>query len=182
MATEDLPTPPDFEAVAAWAGAGRVVQATPRDVAAWRLPEIQKAALVSGGIPLIDGVVDAVSFGTEPAMYRLAERRLDMSAIRWVYGAVPETGHVQEVLLPTNETKFVNSSIIHWLCSLHLVGTWLGTSTVIGRWDEDEEAEEAALAELADLLQQIKALDPPAYGDGYHRTHFWPGILDRWLY
>ncbi|MEV0133009.1 hypothetical protein AB0H83_31665 [Dactylosporangium sp. NPDC050688] len=29
---------------------------------------------------------------------------------------------------------------------------------------------------------QIKALDPPADGDGDHSTHFWPGVLDRWLH
>jgi len=73
-----------------------------------------KTALVSYGMPLIDGVVDAASFAAEPTMYRLAERRADLSAIRWVYGAVPDTGHVQEVLLPANETTFVNSSIIHY--------------------------------------------------------------------
>ncbi|WP_433076972.1 SUKH-4 family immunity protein [Dactylosporangium sp. CA-052675] len=182
MAIEDLPVPPTFEAVEAWAGTGRVVRAAPQDVAMWRLPEPHKAVLVSCGIPLVDGLVHAASFDAEPTMYRLAERRIDPPAIRWVYGAVPDTGHVQEVLLPAGKTKFVNSSINHWLCSLHMVGTSRSTSTVIGRWDEDEEAEEAALAELADLLQRIKALDPPAYGDGDHCTHFWPGTLDRWLY
>ena len=47
--------------------------------------------------------------------------------------------------------RLVNSSILHWQCSLHLVGVWLATSTVIGRWDEDAEAEDAALAVLAAL-------------------------------
>lgn len=42
--------------------------------------------------------------------------------------------------------------------------------------------EDAALGELADLLQWITDLDPPAYGNGDHETHFWPAVLDRWLY
>ena len=79
-------------------------------------------------------------------------------------------------------TSFVNSTITHWLCSLHMVGSWLTSSTVIGRWDEDGQAEEEALAELADLLERIRALDPPAFGDGDRATHFWPAVLDRWLY
>jgi hypothetical protein len=33
------------------------------------------------------------------------------------------------------------------------------------------------------VLEQIARLDPAAYGDvGDHRTHFWPAVLDRWLY
>jgi hypothetical protein len=154
------------------------VQAAPHEVATWQLPEPDKAALVSCGVPLIDGLVDAAAFDAEPTRYRLAERRM----IDGVYCALPGTGQVQEIQLPTGETRFVNSSIVLWLRSLHLVGTWLSTSTAIERWDEDEAAEDTALAELADLLQQIKTLDPPAYGDGDHRTHFWPGTLDRWLY
>ncbi len=36
---------------------------------------------------------------------------------------------------------------------------------------------------LADLLQRITHLDPPAHGDvGDHETQFWPAVLDRWLY
>ena len=180
--TEDLPVLPSIEAVESWAGTGRVVRAVPHDVATWRLSEPHKAALISCGIPLVDGLVDAASFEADPTMYWLAERSVDPPVIRWVFGAVPDTGQVQEILLPAKETKFVNSSIVHWICSLHLVGTWLSTSSVIERWDENEKAEETALAELADLLQRIKALDPPAYGQGDHRTHFWPGTLDRWLY
>jgi hypothetical protein len=39
--------------------------------------------------------------------------------------------------LPTGQVRFVNSSITHWLQSLHLVGTWYSTSTAIRTWDED---------------------------------------------
>ena len=174
---DDLPLPPAFEAVTAWAGTGRVVRATELDVATWRLPEQQKAALVSSGVPLIDDLVGAVSFDAEPTMYRLA----NADDPRSVYGAAPGTGEVH-IWSPDGSAGFVNSTIVHWLCSLHMVGTWLTSSTVIDRWDEDGQAEEQALAELADLLERIKDPDPQAFGDGDHTTHFWPGVLDRWLY
>ncbi|MEV0810956.1 SUKH-4 family immunity protein [Micromonospora sp. NPDC050200] len=178
---EDLPVPPAFEAVTAWAGAGRVVRAAVLDVATWRLPELQKAALVSSGVPLIDDLVGAVSFHAEPTMYQLAFDD-DVPDLAYVYGAAPGTGEVLQVWPLNGSTRIVNSTINHWLCSLHLVGSWLTSSTVIGRWDDDGQAEEEALAELADLLERIRALDPPAFGDGDHRTHFWPAVLDRWLY
>lgn len=178
----DLPVPPAFEAVASWAGAGRVVRATGSDVATWRVPEPQKEALVSCGVPLIDDLVDVVSFSAEPAMYRLASQNDEVADVVWEYGATPGSGEVRQLRLPHGSVCFVNSTINHWLCSLHLVGNWLTGSTVIGHWDEDGQAEEEALAELTDLLEQIRALDPPAVGDGDHRTRFWPAVLDRWLY
>lgn len=174
---DGLPLPPAFEAVTAWAGAGRVVRAAQRDVATWRLPEPQKASLVCCGVPLIDDLVGAVSFHAEPTMYRLAH----FGDLDCVYGATPGTGEVQ-VWSSDDSTRFVNSTINHWLGSLHVVGSWLTSSAAIDRWDEDEQAEEEALAELADLLERIRALDSPAFGDGDHRTHFWPAVLDRWLY
>ncbi|MGW5557637.1 SUKH-4 family immunity protein [Micromonospora sp. NPDC003944] len=177
MPAGDMPLPPTFEAVTVWAGTGRVVRATELDVARWRLPEAQKAALVSSGVPLIDDLVGAVSFDAEPTSYRLAT----FDDPGWVYGAAPTTGEVH-LWSADGSTGFVNSTIVHWLCSLHMVGSWLTSSTVIDRWDEDEQAEEQALAELADLLERIRDLDPPAFGDGDHTTHFWPGVLDRWLY
>ncbi|MDG4807359.1 SUKH-4 family immunity protein [Micromonospora sp. WMMD1120] len=177
MPVDDLSLPPTFEALTAWAGSERVVRATELEVAAWRLPESQKAVLVSAGVPLIDDLVGAVSFGAEPTMYRLAHSE-DPS---WVYGAEPGTGAVR-IWSPDGSVGFVNSTIVHWLSSLHLVGAWLTSSTVIDRWDEDCQAEEQALAELADLLERIRDLDPPAFGHGDHTTHFWPGVLDRWLY
>lgn len=58
------------------------------------------------------------------------------------------------------------------------------TGSAAGRhWDQDEATEEVALAELAAVLARIADLDPPAYGGvGDHRTHYWPAVLDRWLY
>lgn len=177
MTARDLPTPPAFAALEAWAGAGRVVRATESEVAAWRLPAQQKATLVSSGVPLLEGVIDVVSFRAEPAVYRLAGH-----ASGSTYAAEPDTGRVLE-LTDADGTRLVNSSIDHWLCSLHLVGAWLAGSTAIRHWDEDEATEELALAELAALAERIAHLDPPAHGDvGDHRTHFWPATLDRWLY
>ncbi|MFB6396089.1 SUKH-4 family immunity protein [Polymorphospora lycopeni] len=174
---DDLPLPPAFDAVTAWAGAGRVVRATELDVATWRLPEPQRAALVSCGVPLIDDLVSAVSFHAAPTIYRLA----NSDDLDWVYGAAPGTGEVR-AWSSDGSTQFINSTITHWLCSLHMVGNWLNSSPVINRWDEDGQAEEEALAEIADLLDRIRALDPPAIADGDHATHFWPAVLDRWLY
>lgn len=176
------PTPPTFTALEAWAGAGRVIRADESELAAWRLPEQQKATLVSCGVPLLEGVVDAVSFTTESGRYRLAGYGDDRCRSGSVHAAEPETGRVLE-LTTSGAARLVNSSIAHWLCSLHLVGTWLASSTAIRCWDEDDAMEELALTELADLSKQITHLDPPTYGDdGDHRTRFWPAVLDRWLY
>jgi hypothetical protein len=161
---------------------GRVICADKSELAAWRLPEQQKAMLVSCGVPLLEGVVDVVSFTTEPRMYRLAGYGHDRHRPSSIYVAEQETGRVLE-LTTSGGTRLVNSSIAHWLCSLHLVGTWLSSSTAIQSWDEDDAMEELALIELAGLLKQIARLDPPAHGgNGDHHTHFWPAVLDRWLY
>jgi hypothetical protein len=183
MAAGGLPSPPDFKALEAWAGAGRVVRAAASDVAGWRLPREQKAALTSCGVPLLEGVVDVTLFEAEPTMYRLAGAGVDRYESGCIYLAETQTGRVLELEASSGSTRFVNSSVNHWLCSLHMVGMWLSGSTAIQHWDEDEAMEDVALAELADVLQRIRYLDPPAYGEvGNHRTHFWPAVLDRWLY
>ncbi|WP_229069017.1 SUKH-4 family immunity protein [Actinoplanes sp. DH11] len=164
---------PDFAALAAWAGAGRVIRASELEVTTWKLPEPQKTALVSTGVPILDGVVGEVSFQAQPGRYRLASNQ-------GVLGAVPGSGEVLQ-WQPDGSTRFVNSTIIQWLCSIHLVGTWLAGSEAVGRWDADVEAEEQAFAEIAAVLEHIRALDPPAIGDGSHDNHFWPATLDRWL-
>jgi hypothetical protein len=181
---ERLPAPPTFQEFEAWAGVGRVRRATGPDVAGWRLPEPQKAALIASGVPLIADLVHGVAFGATPAMYRLAyyDDQDERHRVVWDYGAVPETGEVREWPPGEPGTRFVNSTVNHWLCSLHLVGSWFRHSAVIGRWDEDEEAEEQALAEIDDLLGRIGAVDAAAIGDGSHETQFWPAVLGRWLY
>ncbi|GAA2534748.1 SUKH-4 family immunity protein [Winogradskya humida] len=153
-----------------------VVRASKADVAGWLLPEPDRTALITVGVPLIEGLVDGVSFTTEPGAYRLASETGGLA-----YGAVAETGHVIE-LPPHGDERFINSSVTLWLRSLHLVGNHLATSTALDHWDESGEYEDQALAELAGLLNQIRVFDPPAFGDGDHETHFWPAVLDRWLY
>jgi hypothetical protein len=113
----------------------------------------------------------------------VARTRGDLHWPGHTYLAEPDSGLVSVLEPSTRQFRFVNSSINHWPCSLHLVGTWFSSSTVIQTWDEDEAMEDVVLAELADLLQRIRHLDPHAYGDfGDHETHFWPAVLDRWLY
>lgn len=180
--------PPSFEELAAWAGEGRVVRADPAAITDWRLPEHQKAALISAGIPLIgEGIVSAVAFSEmalddDRSAYRLAMNVDDTwPSLTAIFSAQPVDGSVWE----TNggHRRLVNSSILTWQCSLHLVGVWLATSMVIGRWDEDGDAEEAALAELAGLRDRIREFDPASFGrQGHHDTHYWPAVLDRWLY
>jgi hypothetical protein len=183
MAVGDLPYPPSFQEFQAWAGEGRVQRATDLDVAAWRLPEPQKTALITSGVPMFGELVHGVSFRTTPMMYRLAyyDDQDERYRVTWDYGAVPDTGEVRE-WPPNGESRFVNSTVNHWLCSLQLVGSWFSHSAVINRWDEDPEAEEQALAEIDNLLDHIRAIDPDAIADGSHETQFWPAVLGRWLY
>jgi hypothetical protein len=175
--TDALPTPPDFEAFETWAGAGRVIRAADTDLAGWQLPEQHKLALVTSGVPIIDGLVEVVAFEARPTMYQLAHA----GGQARVFGAVTATGAVVEHS-PEAGMRFVNSSIVHWLWSLHLVGSWVAGSAALARWDESPEAEEQTFAEIAALLERIRELDPPAVGDGSHDDHFWPAVLDRWLY
>jgi SUKH-4 immunity protein of toxin-antitoxin system len=174
---DDLPAPPAFAELVAWARPGRVVRASPADLAAWRLPPGQKTALAETGVPLLEGVVDAVAFRAGAAYYRLTEERHELG-----FAAEAGTGRIVQVHETGSHVRFVNSSVNHWLWSLHLVGTWQATSTAIHRWDEDELHEEAALAELSGLRDRIEALDPPSCAGGDHDTRYWPAILDRWLY
>ena len=178
----DLPVPPAFEDLMGWAGQGRVVRARPADLAGWWLPATQVAALVGSGVPLVGGVIDAVVFRPDLPLYRLAEERHDMVELMRMFGAEPGTGRVFCVSESESQTWFVNSSINHWLCSLNLLGRWLAASTVISRWDEDIETEEAALTELAELADAIKRLDPAAFSGDDHSCWYWPAVLDRWLY
>ncbi|WP_406037443.1 SUKH-4 family immunity protein [Micromonospora sp. NBC_00898] len=138
MAVGNLPSPPDFESVEAWAGVGRVIRAGASDVAGWRLPPQQKAALTSCGVPLLEGVVDMTLFAAElrNGKYRLAGTRSELYHAGYIYLAEPETGLVSVLQPSSGHLRFVNSSINHWLCSLHLVGMWFSSSTAIQTWDE----------------------------------------------
>lgn len=136
-------------------------------------------------MPLLEGVIETVLFAAQPldAGYRLAAATDGVEGPEREYVAEPDTGRVLALDGPSGRVRIVNSSIIHWLWSLHLVGTWYATSTAIQTWDGHAAVEELALTELAGLLDQIRSLDPPAYGKvGDHDTHFWPAALDRWLY
>lgn len=42
-----------FEDIANWAGAEHVTRANPETVAAWRIPEDQRAMLVTVGVPVV---------------------------------------------------------------------------------------------------------------------------------
>lgn len=180
--------PPSFEDLAEWAGEERIVRADPAAIPSWRLPEHQKAALVNTGIPLIgEGIVSVVTFSEVVlnggrAAYQLAMNVDDeWPSLTTVFSAEPISGEVWAT--GGEHHRLVNSSIPDWQCSLHLVGVWLATSTVIGRWDEDGDAEDAALAELAMLRDGIREFNPASYGtEGHHDTHYWPAVLDRWLY
>jgi hypothetical protein len=46
VAADHLPAPPTVQEFEAWVGAGRVRRATEWEVAEWRLPETQKAAVL----------------------------------------------------------------------------------------------------------------------------------------
>jgi hypothetical protein len=178
----DLPAPPTFNELSSWAGKGRVVRASPDELAQWRLPSAQKAALIASGVPLMEDMINTVTFRSAPPLYRLAEERHEVVELMRVFGAEPETGRVFSVMESDGHTWFVNSSVSHWLCSLHRLGTWLTTSTIATRWDEDIETEEAALAELADLADEIRRVDPAAFEGDDHSSWYWPAVLDRWLY
>ncbi|MEU4559533.1 SUKH-4 family immunity protein [Actinoplanes sp. NPDC023936] len=173
-----------MEQLESWAGRGRVRRATEADVTAWRLPQSEKAALILSGVPLLEDLVEEVSFRAAPTMYRLAFESNDGPAqTAWEYGAVPETGEVR--LWPAGghgDSSFVNSSISQWLCSLHMVGSCFAESAALDRWEESAEAQEQAFAVLADLLRRIEVIDPAAVADGDHERQFWPGVLDRWLF
>lgn len=184
VVSDPTPMPPTLEQLESWAGRGQVRRATEADVTTWRLPQSEKAALVLSGVPLLEGVVEEVTFRAAPTMYRLAFESHDGPAqTAWEYGAVPESGEVRLWLADGHEdSSFVNSSISQWLCSLHLVGSCFAESTALARWEESAEAQEQAFAELADLLGRIEVIDPAAVADGDHKRQFWPGVLDRWIF
>ncbi|GAA1027594.1 hypothetical protein GCM10009557_09580 [Virgisporangium ochraceum] len=162
-----------------------MIRAEASQVTDWRLPEVQKTTLTSCGVPLLDDIVEetVLEASSQDGTYHLARSRSFLHSPGQTYFAEPGAGRVHVLEPLTGRVSFVNSSIVHWLWSLHLVGTWVLNSAALQAWDQDEAMEDVAVAELADLLERIRLLDPEAYGKvGDHETHFWPGVLDRWLY
>ncbi|SDS43950.1 hypothetical protein SAMN04489716_0787 [Actinoplanes derwentensis] len=170
---------PSFGELEAWAGKGRVRRAAASEVANWRLSEADRAALTESGVPLFDELVHGESFRAMPGMYRLAY--YEGTYVNWDYGVLPGSGEVRR-WERDGTSQFVNSSVVLWLCSLQMVGGWFTRSTAIHHWDENGETEDQARAEIDDLLGRIGVADPAAIGDGSHETHFWPAVLDRWMY
>lgn len=96
--------------------------------------------------------------------------------LRWAFGAEPDTGQVYYVL-PDGQPWFANSSITLWLRTLHHYGLYVTHSPTLSDPDEHEEE---ALAELRELAEVLKKIDPPAF-DGYH-GYMWAEFLERWLW
>ncbi|MGP4103554.1 SUKH-4 family immunity protein [Nonomuraea sp. KM90] len=177
-----------FEDLAGWAGAERISRADPDIAAGWRIPEGQKSLLVNVGVPVVDQLIEYVDFQADPdpvlqttsgiSLYRLTGNHHGdiASGLRWAFGAEPHTGRVCYVL-PDGEAWFANSTIGHWLRTLHYYGLHVSQSPILNDADDHEDE---ALAELAELAQKLKEMDPPAF-EGY-RGFIWAEFLDRWLW
>ncbi|MEQ8144035.1 SUKH-4 family immunity protein [Streptomyces sp. OP7] len=177
-----------YDELTGWAGTGNVTRADSAVVSGWRIPEDQKALLVDVGIPLVDQLIECVSFQVEAApalqtsdgrsLYRLTRNHHGniVPGMEWSFGAEPGTGMVHYVL-PQGEAWFANSSIDVWLRTLHHYGRRVSESEILS---DPEDREDEALAELGMLADELKKIDPPAF-DGY--TGFiWAEFLDRWLW
>lgn len=74
-----------FDELTAWAGTGNVTRADSAVVSSWQIPEEQKALLVDVGIPIVDQLIEYISFQVETApvlqtsdgrsLYRLSQNR-----------------------------------------------------------------------------------------------------------
>ncbi|MER5354624.1 SUKH-4 family immunity protein [Kitasatospora sp. NPDC002551] len=183
-----------YDQLVGWAGLGNVTRADWDAVASWRVPSFVKAQLVDVGIPLAPRLVDrvVVQGEAEPALltsrgplYRLTEQAdPDDQAERSFFGIEPETAAVYFVM-PDGEAWFANSHVAVWLDVLHRYGSRVSASRLLGEPDSSEgsiygEDEELAVAELNRLAEELRTIDPAAFG-GYE-GFLWPGLLDRWLY
>lgn len=99
-----------------------------------------------------------------------------MPGLQWAFGVEPDTGKVHYVL-PDGEAWFANSSIDLWLQTLHHHGRRVSQSPIL---NDPDEHEDEALAELSELADELKAIDPPAF-EGYI-DFIWAEFLDRWLW
>jgi hypothetical protein len=177
-----------YEELTAWAGAGNVTRADPAVVSGWRIPEEQKALLVDVGVPVVDELIEYVSFQVEAApvlqtaagglLYRLTQNHHGdlVPGLHWSFGVQRDTGTVYYVL-PEGEAWFANSSIDLWLRTLHHYGLHVSESEIL---NDPDDREDEALAELSMLADELKKIDPPAFG-GYI-GFIWAEFLDRWLW
>ncbi|MGW1621997.1 SUKH-4 family immunity protein [Streptomyces sp. NPDC002172] len=179
---------PTFDELTAWAGTGNVARADSVVVSGWQIPEEQKALLVDVGIPVVDQLIEYVSFQVAAAptlqtsargsLFLLTRNRHGglVPGLQWSFGVEPGTGTVYYVL-PQGEAWFANSSIDLWLRTLHHYGLHVSESEILS---DPDEREDEALAELSMLADELKKIDPPAF-DGYH-GFIWAEFLDRWLW
>ncbi|MFF8322967.1 SUKH-4 family immunity protein [Streptomyces bobili] len=177
-----------YEDLTTWAGAENVTRANPADVASWRIPEHQKALLVNVGVPVVDQLIEYVTFQTDPApalrtasgsvLYQLSRNDHGdlVPGLQWAFGVEPDTGRVYYVL-PDGEAWFANSSIDLWLRTLHHYGRHVSQSPIL---NDPDEHEDEALAELRELAEELKGIDPPAF-EGYVGC-IWAEFLERWLW
>jgi hypothetical protein len=163
-----------FDDLAAWAGAEYVIRADPAAVANWQIPEDQKLILVAVGVPVVDQLIEHVDFqaGPRPALgtrsetslYRLTRNHHGniRPGLLWAFGAEPGTGKVFYVM-PDGDAWFANSTIGLWLQALHHYGLRVSQSPILHDPGQDEDR---ALAEIRELAQELKWIDPPAFA-GY---------------
>lgn len=86
---------------------------------------------------------------------------------------------------PDGEAWFGNSGIGVWLDVLHHYGSRVTASELLSEPDGPEECffedkEERTFAEMNQLAEELKEIDPPAFNGS--EGLLWPGLLDRWLY
>lgn len=183
-----------YDRLTEWAGPGRVTRAGRDVVADWRIPGFMKARLVEVGIPVTPRLIGRVVVQSEAdpvlrtsrgPLYRLTEDTgSGTPAERSWFGAEPGTGAVHFVM-PDGEAWFANSGVDVWLDALHHYGSRVTASELLGEPDGpeeyfSEEEEERAFAELDQLAEELKRIDPASF-NGYE-GFLWPGLLDRWLY
>ncbi|MDQ0847660.1 SUKH-4 family immunity protein [Streptomyces sp. V1I6] len=183
-----------YDQLIEWAGLGHVTRAREDVVVGWQIPDSAKAQLVEVGIPvaprLIERVVmqseaDPVLLTSRGPLYRLTEQAdPDDPAERSSFGIEPETGAVYFVM-PDREAWFANSSVYAWLDVVNRYGSRVTASELLSEPDGpeeylSEEEEEWAFAELSQLAEELKEIDPAAFKG--HEGFLWPGFLDRWLY
>jgi hypothetical protein len=170
-----------------WTSEERIGRAGRRIVAGWDIPAEHKEMLTEVGIPQSD-IVDHAAYQREAApalttanrdpLYRLTVADQDANGrIGLSFGVEPGTGTVFCVDF-AGEALFANSSIPQWLQSLHLYGYRTTMCDLLV--DPDGHEEEAVIAELQRLADEIQMLDPPAFAR--YEGYFWPPTLDRWLY